>query len=213
MNLILLGPPGAGKGTQAQFIVKKYNYFQLSSGNLLRDEIKKNTTLGKRIVEIMPQGELITDEIVNLLLKKVITKPENKHRIIFDGYPRNIFQAENLDQVLKEDNQVIGTVIFLNVSREIIKKRIIGRITCEKCNVILNEFFNQNEIDLHQCGKKYLKKRDDDNQQTTITRYNTYMEKTKPLLDFYSSKESFYEIDASLKIEVITGKIDKILNV
>ena len=213
MNLILLGPPGAGKGTQAQFIVKKYNYFQLSSGDLLRDEIKKNTTLGKRIVKIMPQGELITDEIVNLLLKKVITKPENKNRIIFDGYPRNIFQAENLDQVLKEDNQVIGTVIFLNVSREIIKKRIIGRITCEKCNVILNEFFNQDEIDLHQCGKKYLKKRDDDNQQTIITRYNTYMEKTKPLLDFYSSKESFYEIDASLKIEVITGKIDKILNV
>ena len=209
----MLGPPGAGKGTQAQFIVKKYNYFQLSSGDLLRDEIKKNTTLGKRIVKIMPQGELITDEIVNLLLKKVITKPENKNRIIFDGYPRNIFQAENLDQVLKEDNQVIGTVIFLNVSREIIKKRIIGRITCEKCNVILNEFFNQDEIDLHQCGKKYLKKRDDDNQQTIITRYNTYMEKTKPLLDFYSSKESFYEIDASLKIEVITGKIDKILNV
>ena len=213
MNLILLGPPGAGKGTQAQFIVKKYNYFQLSSGDLLRDEIKKKTTLGKRIVKIMPQGELITDEIVNLLLKKVITKPENKNRIIFDGYPRNIFQAENLDQVLKEDNQVIGTVIFLNVSREIIKKRIIGRITCEKCNVILNEFFNQDEIDLHQCGKKYLKKRDDDNQQTIITRYNTYMEKTKPLLDFYSSKERFYEIDASLKIEVITGKIDKILNV
>ena len=213
MNLILLGPPGAGKGTQAQFIVKKYNYFKLSSGDLLRDEIKKNTTLGKRIVKIMPQGELITDEIVNLLLKKAITKPENKNRIIFDGYPRNIFQAENLDQVLKEDNQVIGTVIFLNVSREIIKKRIIGRITCEKCNVILNEFFNQDEIDLHQCGKKYLKKRDDDNQQTIITRYNTYMEKTKPLLDFYSSKESFYEIDASLKIEVITGKIDKILNV
>ena len=209
----MLGPPGAGKGTQAQFIVKKYNYFQLSSGDLLRDEIKKNTTLGKRIVKIMPQGELITDEIVNLLLKKAITKPENKNRIIFDGYPRNIFQAENLDQVLKEDNQFIGTVIFLNVSREIIRKRIIGRITCEKCNVILNEFFNQDEIDSHQCGKKYLKKREDDNQETVITRYNTYMEKTKPLLDFYSSKERFYEIDASLKIEVITGKIDKILNV
>ena len=213
MNLILLGPPGAGKGTQAQFIVKKYNYFQLSSGDLLRDEIKKNTTLGKRIVKIMPQGELITDEIVNLLLKQAINKPENKNRIIFDGYPRNIPQAENLEQVLKEDNQVIGSVIFLNVSREIIKKRIIGRITCEKCNVILNEFFNQDEIDLHQCGKKYLKKRDDDNQQTVITRYNTYMEKTKPLLDFYSSKDGFYKIDASLKIEVIKGKIDKILNV
>ena len=128
MNLILLGPPGAGKGTQAQFIVKKYNYFQLSSGDLLRDEIKKKTTLGKRIVKIMPQGELITDEIVNVLLKQTISTPENKNRIIFDGYPRNISQAENLEQVLKEDNQVIGSVIFLNVSREIIKKRIMGRI-------------------------------------------------------------------------------------
>ena len=213
MNLILLGPPGAGKGTQAQFIVKKYNYFQLSSGDLLRDEIKKNTTLGKRIVKIMPQGELITDEIVNVLLKQTISTPENKNRIIFDGYPRNISQAENLEQVLKEDNQVIGSVIFLNVSREIIKKRIMGRIVCVKCNVILNEFFNKAEIDSHKCGKKYLKKRDDDNHQTVITRYNTYMEKTKPLIDFYLSKESFYEIDASLKIEVIKGKIDKILNV
>ena len=89
----------------------------------------------------------------------------------------------------------------------------MGRITCTKCNLILNEFFNKDEIDLHQCGKKYLKKRDDDNQQTVITRYNTYMEKTKPLLDFYSSKDGFYKIDASLKIEVIKGKIDKILNV
>ena len=213
MNLILLGPPGAGKGTQAQFIVKKYNYFQLSSGDLLRDEIKKKTTLGKRILKIMPQGELITDEIVNVLLKQTISTPENKNRIIFDGYPRNISQAENLEQVLKEDNQVIGSVIFLNVSREIIKKRIMGRIVCVKCNVILNEFFNKAEIDSHKCGKKYLKKRDDDNHQTVITRYNTYMEKTKPLIDFYLSKESFYEIDASLKIEVIKAKIDKILNV
>jgi len=213
VNLILLGPPGAGKGTQAQFIVRKYNYFQLSSGDLLRDEIKKKTTLGKRIVKIMPQGELITDEIVNVLLKQTISTPENKNRIIFDGYPRNISQAENLEQVLKEDNQVIGSVIFLNVSREIIKKRIMGRIVCVKCNVILNEFFNKAEIDSHKCGKKYLKKRDDDNHQTVITRYNTYMEKTKPLIDFYLSKESFYEIDASLKIEVIKAKIDKILNV
>ena len=213
MNLILLGPPGSGKGTQAQFLVKKYNYFQLSSGDLLRNEIIKNTTLGKKIETIMSHGELVTDEIVNLLLKQAITKPKNKNRIIFDGYPRNIPQAKNLELVLKEDNQSIGSIIFLNVSREIIKKRIMGRITCEKCNMILNEFFNKDEIDAHPCEKKYLKKRKDDNEQTVITRYNTYMEKTKPLIDFYLSKESFYEIDASLKIEVIKGKIDKILNV
>ena len=213
MNLILLGPPGSGKGTQAQFIVKKYNYFQLSSGDLLRNEIMKNTTLGKKIEAIMPHGELINDEIVNLLLKQTITNPKNKNRIIFDGYPRNIPQTKNLELVLKEDNQSIGSIIFLNVSREIIKKRIMGRITCEKCNMILNEFFNKDEVDAHPCEKKYLKKRKDDNEQTVITRYNTYMEKTKPVLDFYSSKESFYEIDAGLNIEAITSKIDHILKV
>ena len=213
MNIILFGPPGAGKGTQAYFIVKKYNYFQLSSGNLLRNEIMKNTTLGKKIETIMPHGEFVPDEIVNLLLNQAITDPKNKNRIIFDGYPRNIPQTKNLELVLKEDNQSIGSIIFLNVSREIIKKRIMGRITCEKCNMILNEFFNKDEIDAHPCEKKYLKKRKDDNEQTVITRYNTYMEKTKPVLDFYASKESFQEIDASLNIEAITSKIDQILKV
>jgi adenylate kinase len=213
VNLILLGPPGSGKGTQAQFIVKKYNYFQLSSGDLLRNEIMKNTTLGKRIETIMLNGDLVTDEIINPLLKQAITNPQNKNRIIFDGYPRNIPQIKNLEQVLKEDNQIIGLIIFLNVSKEIIKKRIRGRITCEKCNMILNEFFNKDEIDAHPCEKKYLKKRKDDNEQTVITRYNTYMEKTKPVLDFYASKESFHEIDASLNIKAITSKIDQILKV
>ena len=213
MNLILLGPPGSGKGTQAQFIVKKYNYFQLSSGDLLRNEIKKNTTLGKKIESIIPHGELVTDEIVNLLLKQAVTNPKNKNRIIFDGYPRNIPQTKNLELVLKEVNQSIGSIIFLNVSREIIKKRIMGRITCEKCNMILNEFFNKDEIDAHPCEKKYLKKRKDDDEQTIITRYNTYMKKTKPVLDFYASKEGFHEIDASLNIEAITSKIDQILEV
>ena len=213
MNLILLGPPGSGKGTQAQFIVRKYNYFQLSSGDLLRNEIKKNTTLGKKIETIIPHGELVTDEIVNLLLKQAITNPKNKNRIIFDGYPRSIPQTKNLELLLKEDNQSIGSIIFLNVSREIIKKRILGRITCEKCNMILNKFFNKDEIDAHPCEKKYLKKRKDDDEQTIITRYNTYMEKTKPVLDFYASKEGFHEIDASLNIEAITSKIDQILEV
>ena len=213
MNLILLGPPGSGKGTQAQFIVKKYNYFQLSSGDLLRNEIMKNTTLGKKIETIVPHGGFVTDEIVNLLLKQTIINSKNKNRIIFDGYPRNIPQTKNLELVLKEDNQSIGSIIFLNASREIIKKRIMGRITCEKCNMILNEFFNKDEIDAHPCEKKYLKKRKDDNEQTVITRYNTYMEKTKPVLDFYASKESFHEIDASLNIDIITSKIDQILKV
>ena len=213
MNLILFGPPGAGKGTQAYFLVKKYNYFQLSTGNLLRNEIKKNTLLGKEIENIITPGEFVSDTIVNALLKQAITKPEIKNKIIFDGYPRNNIQAENLKKMLKDDNQAINKIIFLKVSRDIIKKRILGRLTCEKCNITLNEFFNSDEIINHSCGKQYLKKRKDDNPQTVITRYDNYMEKTQPILDFYYSDKGFHEIDGSQKIEVITRKIDEILEV
>ena len=213
MNLIFFGPPGAGKGTQAQFIVKNYNYFQLSTGNLLREEIKNKTQLGNNIDTIISKGDFVSDEIINTLLQKSITNLKFRDRIIFDGYPRNILQAENLNKILLEFKQKIEVIIFLNVSRDIIKKRIIGRMTCEKCNMVLNEFFNSKEIELHPCGKNFLTKRKDDNLDTIISRYDIYMEKTKPVLDYYSSKEGFHEIDGTLKIEEITGKIRHILNV
>ena len=213
MNLILFGPPGAGKGTQAQFIVKNYNYFQLSTGNLLREEIKNKTQLGNNIDTIISKGDFVSDVIINTLLQKSITNLKFRDRIIFDGYPRNILQAENLNKILLEFKQKIEVIIFLNVSRDIIKKRIIGRMTCEKCNMVLNEFFNSKEIELHPCGKNFLTKRKDDNLDTIISRYDIYMEKTKPVLDYYSSKEGFHEIDGTLKIEEITGKIRHILNV
>ena len=213
MNIVLFGPPGAGKGTQAHFIVKKYNYFQLSTGDLLRNEIKKKTLLGSEIAKIIDHGEFANDEIVNLLLKKEIKNPKNRNKIIFDGYPRNISQTKMLQEILKENDQKIGFVIYLNLTKEIIEKRIIGRIVCEKCNLILNEFFHKEEINNHKCGKNFLKKRKDDNQETIITRYDTYMEKTKPVLDFYSTHENFYEVDAALKIEQITSKIDQIIAV
>ncbi len=213
MNIILFGPPGAGKGTQAQFLVKKCNYFQFSTGDMLRNEIKKKTLLGEKIEKIITQGEFANDEIVNSLLKQVITNPKNRNQIIFDGYPRNISQAKNLEQILIEDNQSVGTIIFLNVSKEVVEKRIIGRITCEKCNLTLNKFFNNKEIETHACGKEYLKKRNDDNLETIIARHDAYMTKTIPVLDFYSSKKDFHEIDGSLKIEVITSKIEQILEV
>ena len=213
MNLILFGPPGAGKGTQAQFIVKNYNYFQLSTGNLLREEIKNKTQLGNNIDTIISKGDFVSDEIINTLLQKSITNLKFRDRIIFDGYPRNILQAENLNKILLEFKQKVEVSIFLKVSRDIIKKRIIGRMTCEKCNMVLNEFFNSKEIELHPCGKNFLKKRKDDNLDTIISRYDIYMDKTKPVLDYYSSKEGFHEIDGTLKIEEITSKIRRILNV
>ena len=213
MNLILFGPPGAGKGTQAQYIVKKHNYFQLSTGNLLRNEIKEKTDLGIEIENIISKGEFVSDEVVNTLLKQSIKNLKYRDRIIFDGYPRNLSQVGHLESILKKFDQSIGSVIFLNVSRDIIKKRLMGRMTCEKCNMTLNEFFNKDEIELHPCGKDHLKRRKDDNHDTVMLRYDTYMEKTKPILDFYSSKDSFTEIDGSMKIDEITSKITDIIDV
>ena len=213
MNIILFGPPGAGKGTQAQFIVKKHNYFQLATGDLLRNEVKKKTPLGNQIEKLISNGKFVPDEVVNNLLRQAINNLKFRDRIIFDGYPRNIEQAGNLKDILKEFNQVIGHIIFLNVSREIIEKRIMGRLTCDKCHMTLNEFFNKNEIELHPCGKEFLLKRQDDNLETVIARYDTYMNATNPVLDFYSKNAHFTEIDGTAEIEVITSEINAILNV
>jgi adenylate kinase len=213
VNLILFGPPGAGKGTQAQFIVKKHNYFQLSTGDLLREEVKSKTSLGAEIDALISKGKFASDETVNILLKKSITNLKFRDRIIFDGYPRNVAQAKNLDLILSGFDQTIGHIIFLNVPRDIIEKRIMGRMTCEKCHMTMNEFFNKEQIDLHPCGKEHLVKRKDDNLDIVVARYNTYMATTKPVLDFYSKNANFTEIDAADKIEQITNKIDGLLNV
>ena len=213
MNIVLFGPPGAGKGTQAQFIVKKYNYFQLSTGDLLRKETKKKSPLGIEIETIISAGNFVSDEIVNKLLKQAIKNLKFRDRIIFDGYPRNIQQAKTLDKTLNDFDQSIGRIIFLNVDRNTIEKRIMGRMTCEKCNMTLNKFFNKDEIELHPCGKEFLSKRKDDNLEIVVNRYETYMKTTKPVLDYYSQNQNFSEIDGNSEIEQITSKINDILKV
>ena len=213
MNVIILGSPGSGKGTQSQNIIKNFQLHQVSTGDLLRNEIKKKSEIGKKIEKIIYQGDLVSDDTVNKLLKNVITNPKNRNKIIFDGYPRTFNQAKTLEIMLNEDNQSINFILYLNVSREIIEKRILGRIICEKCNKTMNKYLNKDEVDRHECEKKYLVKRKDDNQETIITRYEEYIKKTKPVLDFYSSRSYFHQIDGSEKIQVITDKIEQILRV
>ena len=185
MNVIIFGPPGAGKGTQAQNIVKKFNLHQVSTGDLLRTEIKNKSEIGKEIEEIISKGDFATDEIVNKLIKNTIFNPEKKNKLIFDGYPRSLSQAKNLDLLLDSTNQKIDFIFFLNVNKDTIIKRIERR--------------------------KILEKRPDDDLKTILKRYDTYMETTRPVLDFYSSRSYFYEIDGSQKINEIQGKIEQIL--
>ena len=187
MNLILFGPPGAGKGTQAKYLVNKLNGFQISTGDMLRDEIQKDTEIGKKIINDMNDGKFVNDEIVNKLIKKVIFDPRKKNKLIFDGYPRSLSQAKNLDELLNNSDQNIDYIFFLNVNKTTIMKRIEKR--------------------------KILEKRLDDDSATILKRYDTYMETTRPVLDFYSKNPKFNEIDGTLKIEEITAKIDAFLNV
>ncbi len=213
MNIVLFGPPGAGKGTQSQYLVQSHSYIQISTGDLLRNEIKKNTESGKKILSKINIGDFVDNEIVNSLIEKIVLKKKYKSKLIFDGYPRNISQAKNLDNIMSKNNQSIGAIIYLDVSKNIIQKRILGRIVCEKCNITLNEYQDKEEIQNHKCGKEYLKKRKDDNLEVIMKRYDTFKKETNPLLKYYSKKSSFFKVDAAVKIKEISAKIAKIINV
>ena len=186
MNIIIFGPPGAGKGTQSKFIVENYNLYQLSTGELLRDEIKKKTALGSQISSIINSGELVSDEIVSKLIQNFISDQKYKDKLIFDGYPRNLNQAINLDNLLKQSNQKINLVLNLSVSLETIKKRISERQSQEK--------------------------RSDDNEDTAIKRFKTYEKTTKPLIEYYKNSNLLKEVNGESTINEINIKISGLID-
>jgi adenylate kinase len=212
MNIIIFGPPGAGKGTQSDKIASKYQLFKISTGDLLRNEIKKGTLLGKKIEEIVNSGTLVSDNIINDLIEKVISDKECKNKIIFDGYPRNVEQAKNLNNLLKKYEQKIHLVISLRVSLDLIIKRITGRLVCSKCGNTFNEFFNPPLPNLTCCKDGTLKRRSDDNVETAKKRYETYENSTRPLLEYYSESGLLKNINGESKIEEIAAKIADFIN-
>ena len=185
MNLVIFGPPGAGKGTQSSFIKKKFKLYQLSTGELLREEIKNKTKLGSKISSIINSGELVSDLIVSKLIEKFISKKEYKNKIIFDGYPRNLAQAENLENLLKKDNQKIDIVLKLSVSLETIKQRILER--------------------------KNLEKRSDDSEEIAVKRYDTYEKNSKPVIDFYEQSGLLRVINGERSISEINSEISALI--
>ena len=211
MNLIIFGPPGAGKGTQSNNIINNFDLKQVSTGDLLRSEIKIQTDLGKKIETIINNGKLVSDDVVNTLIRKIISDPKNFNRLIFDGYPRTISQVYSLEKLLKEFNQKISIVLNLNVDKDIVSKRANGRVICTSCFGIFNVYLNPPNLQNHKCEKKYLEKRIDDNSKTILNRYGTYVAKTKPILDYYSKKGLLLEIDGNQKIAEIFDKIKGIL--
>lgn len=211
MNLVIFGPPGAGKGTQSDFIVKKFKLFQISTGELLRSEIKNKSELGINISTIMNSGQLVSDEIVGNLIKKFVSNIKYKNRFIFDGFPRNILQAENLNHILKQYDQKISLVLKLSVSLELIKKRISGRSVCSLCGKIYNEFFNPAPINSDCCASKYLQKRSDDTLDIAVKRYKTYEKNIEPLMNFYKKFNLLKVINGEATIPEINDEISYLL--
>ena len=186
MNIVIFGPPGAGKGTQSNLIVKKFNLHQLSTGELLRKEIKNNTDLGNQISSIINTGNLVSDEIVGNLIEKHVSNDIYKNRLIFDGYPRNLIQARNLESVLKKYNEKIDIVLKLSVSLKIIKKRILER--------------------------KNLEKRADDSEKIAIKRYETYESNIKPVIDFYKKSNLLKVVNGEASITEISDEISGLID-
>jgi|TARA_B100001093_G_scaffold348898_1_gene333424 adenylate kinase len=211
MNIVIFGPPGAGKGTQSKFIVNKFQLHQLSTGEILRKEIKNKSNLGTKISSIMNSGQLVSDQIASDLIETFISKKEFKNRLIFDGYPRNKLQAENLNNLLKKYDQKIDLVLKLSVSLETIKKRISGRSVCSICGKIYNEFFNPAPINAECCASKFLQKRSDDTLDIAVTRYQTYEKNIKPVIDFYKESDLLEVVNGETPISEINEEISGLI--
>ncbi len=211
MNIILFGPPGAGKGTQAVNLVKEFQLHKISIGDILRNEIENNTSLGIKIKSTIDKGSFVSDDIINDLVQKIITNKKINNNLIFDGYPRNLNQAKELDLMVKQNSQVISCVLSLNVDKEVVVKRILGRRICSNCGMIFNIYFSPSTKQNHKCEEKYLQKRTDDTEKVIKKRFDTYKNETLPILNFYKEQNLLHQINGMAKIDDISKEIRGII--
>lgn len=213
-NLILLAAPGAGKGTLAKELKEKYNYVHISTGDLLRERVLKDDELGREIANMQKEGLLVTDEIVYKLLEDRLMEDDCQKGYILDGFPRNVKQAEKYDEIVKKINGDLGIVIVLDIAKEELASRITGRRLCKECGAIYNmnnpKLTPKVEGTCDKCGGE-LYQRSDDNLESLETRYNTYVEKTQPLIDFYSAKGNLYTVDSNKGSEYTFEQVTELL--
>lgn len=212
MNIVFLGPPGAGKGTQAKILIEKYGIPQISTGDMLREHRAKGTELGKKAQEYMDKGQLVPDEIILGMVKERLSQPDCEKGFILDGFPRTVAQAEALDSLLAEMGKKLDVALALVVPDELLVERLTGRRTCKSCGMMYHIKYKPPKVEgkCDHCGGE-LYQRPDDNEETVRNRLKVYHESTAPLIDYYNKKGILKEIDGSKSIEEITTQIISIL--
>lgn len=204
MKLVILGPPGAGKGTQAEYIVERYNIPHISTGDIFRENIKNNTELGKEAKSYMDKGLLVPDDLVIALVEDRLNKADAKEGFLLDGFPRTVAQAVSLDSILDKNNDKLTKVINISVDPEILIERAVGRRVCKTCGMTYHVKFNppKEEGICDKDGTKLIQ-RDDDTEETVKTRISVYFDQTAPLIDYYRAQNLLVDIDGAKDIDKV----------
>ncbi|SCW90241.1 Adenylate kinase [Rhizobium mongolense subsp. loessense] len=214
MRLILLGPPGAGKGTQAQRIVEKYGIPQLSTGDMLRAAVHAGTEVGKRADALMKAGRLVPDEVVNAIVSERIDQPDCANGFILDGFPRTLIQADATETMLRAKGLDLSVVIELKVNDDELIRRVAGRYSCAQCGSVYHDTDKAPEREgvCDKCGSTHFKRRPDDNPETMTARLQVYYKETSPLIGYYYAKGKLKSVDGMADIDHVTGEVDTILS-
>lgn len=214
MRLILLGPPGAGKGTQAQRIVERHGIPQLSTGDMLRAAVAAGTEVGKRAKAVMDAGKLVSDDIVIAIVSERIDQPDCSKGFILDGFPRTLVQADATGEMLARKGIDLSAVIEIRVDDDVLADRIAGRYTCSSCGAGYHDTNLRPKVEgvCDKCGSTHFKRRPDDNRETVVSRLQVYYKETSPLIGYYHAKGKLHAVDGMADIEKVTSDIEAILS-